>query len=300
MKKLPLILSLLSLNLVLFGTVSCGDILPDEDEKPIVNKPTLKVEETLHGSISLSVENNYCDIDDLGVIYPISVGDYKKLQKYIQYLIFSEKHLNLTKEAKLLNGIIVMIAGSKCKDANNLIELNEKIFIVLEEIAQLFSLLTKKNIIYIADKDGYIFKDNEETVNINNCNFDILRKIVLKMCLIKEPKIFKDKITQKWYEKALIAKRSKSPDIQFEDILITVSQDMKMSYEEIKNLNIFQLYSYYYRINHVENYKAITIFRTCSSKLPNINYSDGILQTLYKEETLDDLTISADSLGKML
>ena len=130
--------------------------------------------------------------------------------------------------------------------------------------------------------------------------FDILRKIVLKMCLIKEPKIFKDKITQKWYEKALIAKRSKSPDIQFEDILITVSQDMKMSYEEIKNLNIFQLYSYYYRINHVENYKAITIFRTCSSKLPNINYSDGILQILYKEETLDDLTISADSLGKML
>ena len=192
-----------------------------------------------------------------------------------------------------------MMAGSKCKDANNLIELNEKIFIVLEEIAQLFSLLTKKNIIYIADKDGYIFKDNEETVNINNCNFDILRKIVLKMCLIKEPKIFKDKITQKWYEKALIAKRSKSPDIQFEDILITVSQDMKMSYEEIKNLNIFQLYSYYYRINHVENYKAITIFRTCSSKLPNINYSDGILQTLYKEETLDDLTISADSLGKL-
>lgn len=244
--------------------------------------------------------NEPCDIDDLGVIYPISVGDYKKLQNYIQYLIFSEKHLNLTKEAKLLNGIIVMIAGSKCKDANNLIELNEKIFIVLEEMAQLFSLLTKKNIIYIADKDGYIFKDNEETVNINNCNFDILRKIVLKMCLIKEPKIFKDKITQKWYEKALIAKRSKSPDIQFEDILITVSQDMKMSYEEIKNLNIFQLYSYYYRINHVENYKAITIFRTCSSKLPNINYSDGILQTLYKEETLDDLTISADSLGKML
>lgn len=244
--------------------------------------------------------NEPCEVDGLGVIYPISVGDYKNLQKYIQYLIFSEKHLNLTKEAKLLNGIIVMIAGSKCKDANNLIELNEKIFIVLEEIAQLFSLLTKKNIIYIADKDGYIFKDNEETVNINNCNFDILRKIVLKMCLIKEPKIFKDKITQKWYEKALIAKRSKSPDIQFEDILITVSQDMKMSYEEIKNLNIFQLYSYYYRINHVENYKAITIFRTCSSKLPNINYSDGILQTLYKEETLDDLTISADSLGNML
>ncbi len=74
MKKLPLILSLLSLNLVLFGTVSCGDILPDEDEKPIVNKPTLKVEETLHGSISLSVENNYCDIDNLEIGVTILVG----------------------------------------------------------------------------------------------------------------------------------------------------------------------------------------------------------------------------------
>ena len=74
MKKLPLILSLLSLNLVLFGTVSCGDILPDEDEKPIVNKPILKVEETLHGSISLSVENNYCDIDDLEIGVTILVG----------------------------------------------------------------------------------------------------------------------------------------------------------------------------------------------------------------------------------
>ena len=74
MKKLPLILSLLSLNLILFGTVSCGDILPDEDEKPIVNKPTLKVEETLHGSISLSVENNYCDIDNLEIGVTILVG----------------------------------------------------------------------------------------------------------------------------------------------------------------------------------------------------------------------------------
>ena len=71
--------------------------------------------------------NEPCEVDGLGVIYPISVGDYKNLQKYIQYLIFSEKHLNLTKEAKLLNAIIVMIAGSKCKDVNNLIELNEKI-----------------------------------------------------------------------------------------------------------------------------------------------------------------------------
>ena len=244
--------------------------------------------------------NEPCNIDGLGQIYPILVEDYKRFQKYIQYLMFSEKHLKLSEDVSLLNGIIIMMASSKCKDIDDMVELNKKILVVLKEITELFSLLTRKDITYIVNKDGYVFKDNEGAVNINNSNFDILRRVVLRMCLIKEPKLFKDKITQKWYEKALIAKRAKSPEISFGDILVTVSQNMKMSFEKIKKLNIFQLYSYYYRINHVENYKAITIFRTCSDKLPNINYSEGIMNSLFKEESLDDVTISSDSLGQML
>lgn len=245
--------------------------------------------------------NKPCEVYGLGKIYPILVKDYKKFQKYVRYLMLSEKHLNLSEDVKLLDGIIIMMSGAMCKNPSDSKELNSKALITLNELSELLSIITKKKVSFTENRLGYSFKDSTGEVNINSDNFDTLRQIVLKMCLIKEPKVFKDKLTQKWYEKALIAKRKKSPEITMEDIIITISQDMKMSFNEIAELNIFQLYSYYYRINHVENYKAITIFRTCSTgKLPNVNYSDGVLNQLLKEETLDDYTISADSIGKML
>lgn len=246
--------------------------------------------------------NEPCEIEGLGKIYPISVKEYQKFQKYIKYLMFSKNRIESLKNISLLDGVIIMMAGASCKNPQDIIELYSQIVVINKELCELFSMLTHKEVFVRKNKKNqYLFEDIDGDVFINGDNFEALRQAVAKMCLIKEPKVFKDKITQKWYEKALIAKRAKSPEITLEDIIIAVSQDMKMSFEEIGNLNIFQLYSYYYRINHVENYKAITLFRTCSaSKLPDINYSDGTLSSLYKEESLNDLTISADSLGKML
>lgn len=98
MKKLPLILSFLSLNLFLFGSVSCGDVVPNDVEKPIIVKPTLKVEDTLHGSISLSVENNYCDLDNLEIGVTILIDVTPEKGYVLDTLTVNNKNIKESKK----------------------------------------------------------------------------------------------------------------------------------------------------------------------------------------------------------
>ena len=75
---------------------------------------------------------------------------------------------------------------------------------------------------------------------------------------------------------------------------------MKYTFDYIYELNVVKLYSLYSRIVHVKNSDAITIFRTCSSQLPNVNFTDEIVDKLYTEESDDDLFVSLDKMAGML
>lgn len=240
-----------------------------------------------------------CDVKDLGRIYPVRIKDYKKFQKYTQYLAFSAAHLEIKEDYKLLDTIINTIILSKCGDTKDSNKLENYMMEILLEMCDLISIITRDKISFEIIGGSYTFSNNSGSIFINGYNFNNFRNIVMKQNLLKEPKVFEDKLTQKWYEKALKAKQKNAPKIEFEDVVITVSQDMKMKLSEIKEMNIFQLYYYYYRINHVENYRAVTIFRTCSDKLPNIGYSDGILDMLYKDND-DDVFISTNALSGKL
>ena len=143
------------------------------------------------------------------VIYPIKAKEYENFLQYASYLMFSKKHLKIEKaDVDLLNALIILMA-----DAKGGIE--EEINTVLIEMCNLFSILTHKEIKVISTENGFEFIDEEKTLVINKNNFDTIRKVVLKMALLTEPKIYEREIDRKWDEKVRIAHQKGNPQLEF-------------------------------------------------------------------------------------
>lgn len=228
------------------------------------------------------------DRNPLITIYPIKVKDYEEFEKYCGYLLFGKVHFNTPQESNLLKSVVENNALSKCKSIKSIDDVIEKIPYVLEEMCELIKMVTKKDVVWKVIEGEYVFFG--EGITIDKDNFDTFRNIVMKMNLLKEPKYFEDKLYEKMYYQSMKANRGEAT--LFVDIIAIVMQDMKYTFEYISELNIFQLYALYTRITHVKTSDAITIYRTCSDKLPNISFNDGVIEKLFKEQ--DDSDLFAD------
>lgn len=240
--------------------------------------------------------NEPCIIDDKCIIYPINIKEYSELiNKYSIYLQLSRERLKLSKEENLLSITILLLIQSMVESENGDIKTN--INKIIGGFEGLFSMVTKKEV--KCKRVENIFKFEGEGITINDNNYESVRKVIMKMNLIKEPKVFDDPLTQKWYNKALLAKQKNQPKLELEDIIITVIQDMKYSFEYVYGLNIVALYSLYSKIIQRDNYDKVMMFKTVSDKLPNVNFVDNVIERLYKEDD-SDMYIDSDTLGKML
>lgn len=236
--------------------------------------------------------NEPCIIDANCTIYPILVKHYNKFIMYSGYLTISKKKLNI--ESDLLSSIIMLFIQAK-NEQNMDTSTNMKC--VLGDFEMLFSIITHKDI------KGEIrngkFRFIGDGVIIDDNNYETVREVIMKMSLISEPKVFEDKITEKWYYKALIAKRKNSPNLELGDIVTIVTQSMKYSFNDTLNLNIYQLNNLFTEISHRDNYDKIMMFKTVSDKLPNVSFAESIIEKLYKDDD-SDMYLDGDSLGKML
>ena len=232
-----------------------------------------------------------CEVKGV-TIYPVKVKEYEDFLIYAQYLMFSKRHLGLenAKDIDLLNALIILMANSKGG--------TDEIPTVLIEISNLFTLLTHKDISPFLTEDGlYGFKDEEGTVIINKNNFNTIRKVVLDMTLLEEPKIFDRELDRLWEEKARIAHQKGKPQLEFGEIILVVSQDMKFTIEQTLELNIFQLKSYYMRIMQVYENETTRLFATVSPDCKPTPFARNIFNELYKKE---DYNIKDDSFTKLL
>lgn len=239
--------------------------------------------------------NRPCEIMGV-VIYPIKSKDYEEFLKYAKYLMFSKKHLGIDKigELDLLNTLIIMLASSK---GNN--KLEEEVTTILIEMCQMFSMLTHKEISYSFEDNGYKFTDEEGSIIIDKDNFNRIRTTVLKMTLLTEPKIYEREIDRKWDEKAKIAHSKNSPTLEFGEIVLVVSQDMKFTIEQTLELNIFQLNSYYMRIMHINESETTRLFATVSSDCKPSPFAKNVFSELYKDHS-DDYVIKDKGFTKFL
>ena len=237
--------------------------------------------------------NKPCEVMGV-VLYPIKAKDYEQFLNYAKYIMFSAKHLGInTKEVDLLTAIIILMSSPN----GNLSE--EHLTTTLIEICNLFSLLTRKEIDYKFTEDGYVFMDKEGTLLINKDNFNRIRTTTLKMGLLKEPKIYERDIDRKWDEKARIAHSKNTPTLEFGEIVLVVSQDMKYTIEQVLELNVFQLNSYYMRIMHIHEAETTRLFATVSSDCKPTPFARNIFDELYKDHS-EEYVIKGKDFTKLL
>lgn len=238
--------------------------------------------------------NEPCVIDDKCIIYPLTIKEYSKLIKYSIYIQFSRERLKLNKDMNLLSTTILLLIQAMSESGEG--DIIKNIDKVVNDFEKLFLLVTKKEVKCV--RVGSMFKFQGDGVVIDDSNYEDVRKVIMTMNLIKEPKVFDDPLYEKMYYKSMKANRKEGASL--EDVILTVLQDMKYTFEYIYQLNIMQLYGLYSRCVHVKNSDAITIYRTCSDKLPKIDYTDGVIDNLFKERDDSDLFADLDGLvGKL-
>lgn len=235
------------------------------------------------------VMNLPCDIGDNIKIYPVAVKDYKQFTQYVKYIMYSKKHLNLYPNMTLLQEVLIVNMLQIC--GNGILNSSEGIKatnIVLNEFSNLLSLITKENIKGEISKDGsFEFYNKDKTIAINDKNFNILRMVTLKMNMIREPKIYEREIDKKWEEKALLAKSKNSKNIELGEILTIVRNVTHEKYEELIEMNTFQLYCDYFRIQHVVNHEDTRLYATVNDKVKPSDFIESVVEFIYKDPTKD-------------
>ena len=216
-------------------------------------------------------------------IYPTKISDYKVFSKYSHYILLSKEHLKIPSNYKdsLLKTIIVyFISVLNVNKEENLIPYFEK---VTSEMSILFSIVCRENISFSLDKDGkFVFVNDKEETIIDEKNFDVIRQIILKVNVLFEPRIYDNEIEAKWEQKAMKARELKNGKFDFADMVTIVSCSTGKSYEEIFNENIIQLRSDFLRCVNNEMAHMTYVFKTVDGKFKGQNFSDSIVDNLFK------------------
>lgn len=240
-----------------------------------------------------------CVIEGVGTFYPIRVKDYLEVQEFASFLIYNKKYFGLLKDDELLDRIIIANVVSLCKDVNDQNKLNETLIVVMDKLCRLFSLATRQEIKWDCLGGNYLFTNNDSSIMITNYNFNLVRRVISMQNLFKDALVFEDKETEKWFYKYKKSQMRGKKIVEFDDILLTVIENMKYTFEYVSNLSIFQLYGLYSKSIHVSNYETISKFRCVGDVKSNIQYADGVIVDLYKQESLGDALMSEEELGGM-
>ena len=104
---------------------------------------------------------------------------------------------------------------------------------------------------------------NEDSLEfINEKNFDFYRNLVLKMNCQKEEKINPNPEIQRAIERSRRVKASESEPLTFSSVVTSIVGYNGLTYEDINEFTIYQLYMTFYRISQFKNYDTSTLFAT--------------------------------------
>jgi hypothetical protein len=237
--------------------------------------------------------DNPCRIDNVD-IYPIKVAKWKKFQKYISYLIMSREHYKITEDQPFLQCIIVnmmQVYNNKeyPQDDNLKLQLINYIF---KQLCDMFSIVTRTTITYENNSElGDCFVNHDKKILIHEKNFDTIRQVILKQNILFEPIIYKSKLKEKWAQSVARGRAKKNKGLSLAEMISIVREGLKISYEEINELNIFQLYVDFYRHDNTKIYETITLLKTTYgmdwSQFPNTDYKDPIIDRIMRNPELD-------------
>jgi len=107
--------------------------------------------------------------------------------------------------------------------------------------------------------------NNEDGIKlVNSENFDYVRNLVMEMNFQKEEKVNPNLEIQRAIERSRRVKSQDSENLEFVDIVSSMVGFNGLSYKDINEFTIYQLYMTYYRIAQIKNYDTSTLFATVS------------------------------------
>jgi hypothetical protein len=111
-----------------------------------------------------------------------------------------------------------------------------------------------------------VFNSEYALSHIDEKSFDYYRKLVITMNCMKEERINPNPEIQKAIERSKRVKSLDGEKTEFADIVTSVVGFNGLSYQDINEFTIYQLYMTYYRIAQFKNYDTTTLFSTVSTE----------------------------------
>lgn len=185
------------------------------------------------------------NIKGFGNVYPIQVGDWDEFENYLNVLMISKKHIEVTidEDIALLHRIVLGIQDDKINNS----------------LCKLFNLISKTDSFKLElfhDKYHFI---NDESQTVDFTNYDDIRNTIFHQNILFEPKVYKDPLMQQWAEKVLEARSKNAANITMEDMITTVAVLSGKHYWDLEKYSIYQLKSEFQRINKIKVYDTTSI-----------------------------------------
>lgn len=136
---------------------------------------------------------------------------------------------------------------------------------------------------YVKVIDKMVDSDSNPLEKLNSENFNYYRKLILTMNCIKEEVINPNPEIQRAIERSKRVKAQDGEPLEFSDLVSSVVGFNGLSYKDINEFTIFQLYHTFYRIAQIKNFDVSCLFATVSTEKIKIDsWSKHI--NLFEEE----------------
>lgn len=161
----------------------------------------------------------------------------------------------------------------------------------IEVINELQKLELVELVLLHTDIRGYyeelfarVFKDEDALYKIKSHDeFNAHRNLIMRMNCIREEKINPNPEIQKWIEKSKRFKQQEGDKITNGDMIASIAMFSGVTYKEIAEMTIYQMYMSFNSIGNFKNYDTTTLYSTVSSEKIKIHsWSEHI--DLFKEE----------------
>jgi len=127
-----------------------------------------------------------------------------------------------------------------------------------------------------------VFVEDDVIPKLTEDNFDYYRKLVLVMNCNKEEIVNPNPEIQRAIERSKRVKSQEGESLHFSDIVTSVVGFNGLSYADINEFTIYQLYMTFHRIGQFKNYDTTTLFKTAFEKVDIDSWSKHI--DLFAEE----------------
>ena len=233
-------------------------------------------------------------IDGIGDIHPIKMSQWSEFSLFSQVIsLRREQFYDAPKDMKLLDCLFAEIAKNDRR--------------ILPSLIWMFAnTLKTENIThgFNEDKQEFVFVVGAEG-EINRDNYDIFRATVMEQNLLLEPKVYPNKITQEWAEKALAfkAKSNKGITMTMEDKITTLASYERKDPEIYLDYTIYKFEAMFQRMCHMKDfdsqsillanpYAAEAVSKSLGHYAQSINLRKSPYDEVFEKESKNSLTNS--------